>query len=183
MHGPSPVRIPYIYILDCAIISKARTPAPVPPLGILALLARLRSRTPRARVRGELGLALQQCSRSCTPSANQLQLQCTAKTPLAGPPQTPVCDAPLARPFLATRRPRAPPRPPAASCAMHCTPLVQDLQGHTHTAPAPPHPSVQNARAAPHEGLTPERHTGRCWRRRDSGVGVERRREVRAPLS
>ena len=28
---------------------------------------------------GELGLALQQCSRSCTASANQLQQQCTAK--------------------------------------------------------------------------------------------------------
>ena len=82
-----------------ATAAPARTPAPVPFLGILALLARLRSRTPRARkrIRGELGLASQQCSRSCTASANQLQLQCTAKTHSPVPPdlkvQRPQADA------------------------------------------------------------------------------------------
>ena len=78
-------------------------------------------------VRGERGLASQQCSRSCTPSANQLQLQCTAKTPLAGSPR-PVCDARSHGPFAAP--PSGAAASPAASCAMHCTPLVQDLQGH-----------------------------------------------------
>ena len=76
-------------------------------------------------------------------SIHQLQLQCTAKHATRRfPPQPPVCDAPLARPILATRRPRAPPRPPAASCAMHCTPLcARPPQGHTHTAPVPPRPT------------------------------------------
>ena len=83
-------------------------------------------------------------------SVHQLQLQCTAKTPLAGSPRHP-CVTPRSHGPLLPRRHRAPQRPPTASCAMHCTPLVQDLQRHTHTAPAPPRPSVQNARAAPHE--------------------------------
>ena len=54
------------------------SPAPVPPLGILALLARLHPRTPRTRPR-ERGLAPQQRSRSCTSSAHQLQQQRAAK--------------------------------------------------------------------------------------------------------
>ena len=105
------------------------SPAPVPPLGIRALLARLLSRTPRARVRGggDRGLAPQQCSRSCTASANQLQLQCTAKKPTRRFPR-PVCEAPRTALFAAPSSGAA--ASPAASCAMHCTPLVQDLQRH-----------------------------------------------------
>ena len=63
-------------------------------------------------------------------SVHQLQLQCTAKTPLAGSPRHP-CVTPRSHGPLLPRRHRAPQRPPTASCAMHCTPLVQDLQGHT----------------------------------------------------
>ena len=78
---------------------------------------------------GDRGLAPQQRSRSCTASANQLQLQCTAKTPLPGPPDpcvTPRSHGPFRRTALGRRG------VPAASCAMHCTPPVQDLQGHAH---------------------------------------------------
>ena len=49
-------------------------------------------------------------------------------TPLAGPPDP--CVTPRWHGPLLPRRPREPRRPPTASCAMHCTPLVQDLQGH-----------------------------------------------------
>ena len=93
-------------------------------------------------------------------SVHQLQLQCTAKTPLAGSPRHP-CVTPRSHGPLLPRLPREPRRPPTASCAMHCTPLVQDLQRHTHTAPAPPRPLVRNARAAPTRELTPKLRTGR----------------------
>ena len=63
-------------------------------------------------------------------SVHQLQLQCTAKTPLTGSPRHP-CVTPRSHGPLLPRRHREPQRPPTASCAMHCTPLVQDLQGHT----------------------------------------------------
>jgi hypothetical protein len=99
------------------------------------------------------------------------------KTALASP-QSAGASA-LARPFGAA--PREPQRPTStASCAMHCTPLAQDLQRHAHHTCAGPRPiatPVQNARATP-TGLTPRLHADRCWRHRDSGVGVERQREV-----
>ena len=97
------------------------SPAPVPPLGIRALLARLLSRTPRARVRGGGGgpgtrtAAVQQelhSERQPAPAAVH------RKNPLAGSPGP--CARPLARPFL-PHRPRAPQRPPqrAAPCTAH----------------------------------------------------------------
>ena len=62
-------------------------------------------------------------------SMQQLQLQCTAKhATRRSPPATRVRRP--ARTALWSHRTRAPPHPPAASCAMHCTPLAQDLQGH-----------------------------------------------------
>ena len=94
--------------------------APVPPLGIRALLARLLSRTPRARVRGwgrpgTRTAAVQQelhSERQPAPAAVHRE------NPLAGPPDP--CARPLARPFL-PHRPRAPQRPPqrAAPCTAH----------------------------------------------------------------
>ena len=102
-------------------------PPPLPPapqrpcpFGIRALLARLHPHTPRPRGNGDSRRSSAAGAAHRAPTSSS----CSAprKTPLAGSPR-PVCDAPLARPILATRRPRAPPRPPAASCAMHCTPL------------------------------------------------------------
>ena len=69
---------------------------------------------------GERGLAPQQCSRSCTASANQLQLQCTAKTPHSPVPPRPVCDARSHGPFCRAalgRRCVHPQR--AAPCSAH----------------------------------------------------------------
>ena len=96
------------------------SPAPVPPLGIRALLARLLSRTPRARVRGGGGpgtrtAAVQQelhSERQPAPAAVHRE------NPLAGPPDP--CARPLARPFL-PHRPREPQRPPqrAVPCTAH----------------------------------------------------------------
>ena len=87
---------------------------------------------------GDRGLAPQQCSRSCTASANQLQLQCTAKNPLAGSTYT--CARPLARPFL-PHRPRAPQRPPqrAAPCTAHRS-CKTSTDTHRTCAAAPTRP-------------------------------------------
>ena len=115
-------------------------------------------------------MRLQECTDLRRLSVHQLQLQRTAKTPLTGSPRHP-CVTPRSHGPLLPRRHREPQRPPTASCAMHCTPLVQDLQRHTHTAPAPPRPLVRNARAAPTRELTPKLRTGRFSRRGDSGVG------------
>ena len=120
-------------------------------------------------VRGERGLASQQCSRSCTPSANQLQLQCTAKTPLAGSPR-PVCDARSHDPFA------APVSGAAASTRSelrHALHTARARPPGTRTAPAPPRALL------PKRELTRNLRTGRFRGRRDSGVGVERRCEVR----
>ena len=68
----------------------------------------------------------------------------------------------------------------AAPCTPHRS---YKTSRDTRTAPAPPRPPVQNARAAPTRELTPNLHTGRFRGHRDPGAEVERRREVRAPLS
>ena len=60
-----------------ATAAPARTPAPVPFLWDPR--AAHSFAFAHAASEGERGLASQQRSRSCTPSANQLQLQCTAK--------------------------------------------------------------------------------------------------------
>ena len=91
----------------CQRPATAHLPAPQRPCHSLGSsrcsLVCFRAR--RARIRGELGLAPQQCSRSCTASA-----KCIAN-PTRRFPQTRVCDAPrLARPFL-PHRPREPQRP------------------------------------------------------------------------
>ena len=73
-------------------------------------------------------------------------------------PHSPVPPDPCATPARTTllpRRPRAPQRPPAASCAMHCTPLVQDLQGHAPHLPMPP-----RSRPLPHKLHTPQSAPG-----------------------
>ena len=97
------------------------SPAPVPPLGIRALLARLLSRTPRARVRGGGGTG--DSHRSSAAGAAQrapTSSSCSApqKNRLAGSPDP--CARPLARPFL-PHRPREPQRPPqrAVPCTAH----------------------------------------------------------------
>ena len=93
---------------------------------------------------------------STAASANQLQLQCTTKT-TRRPPSARA--SALARPFGAA------PREPqihisTASCAMPCTPLAQDLQGHAPAQRAAPNrrPRPVRTRAAP-TGLTPRLHT------------------------
>ena len=109
-------------------------PPPLPPapqrpchsFGIRALLARLRLRTPRPRENGD-----SHCS-SAAGAAHRAPTSSSCSAPQK--PHSPVPPDPCATPrshgpFL-PHRPRAPPHPPAASCAMHSTPLVQDLQGH-----------------------------------------------------
>ena len=91
------------------------------------------------------------------------------------PVGVPLC--PLARPFCRTAlgsRGVHPQR--AAPCTAHRS---YKTSRDTHTAPAPPRPSVQNARAAPTRELTPKLRTGRFRGHRDAGAEVERRREVR----
>ena len=98
----------------CQPPATAHLPAPQRPCHSLGSsrcsLVCFRAR--RARVRGELGLAPQQCSRSCTASA-----KCIAK-PTRRFPQTRVCDAPRTTLFA------APPSGAAASPqrAAPCTP-------------------------------------------------------------
>ena len=94
-------------------------------------------------VRGERGLASQQCSRSCTPSANQLQLQCTAKKPTRRSPQTRV-RRPLARPFCrASLGRRSVHSQRAAPCTAH-----RSCKTSRDT-----HRTCAAARAAPQEGI------------------------------
>ena len=166
----------------CTFLSVARhrrsrsTPAPVPFLWDPRAARSFASAHAASGGTGTRAAAVQQelhSERQPAPAAAHRE------NPLAGFPRRPDPCA-LARPFL-PHRPRAPQRPHSELHRALHTPLVQDL--HRHTAPAPPRPPVQNARAAPTRELTPNLHTGRCWRRRDSGVGVERRREVRDPLS
>ena len=150
-----------------ATAAPARTPAPVPFLWDPR--AARSFAFAHAASEGELGFALQQCSRSCTPSANQLQLQCTAKTPLAGSPR-PVCDARSHDPFA------APVSGAAASTRSelrHALHTARARPPGTRTAPAPPRALL------PKRELTRNLRTGRFRGRRDSGVGVERRCEVR----
>ena len=64
------------------------------------------------------------------------------------PVGVPLC--PLARPFCRTALGSR--GVPAASCAMHCTPLVQDPPG-TRTAPAPPRPTRAERTRCSHEGI------------------------------
>ena len=96
------------------------------------------------------------------------------------PSVRPVCDALSHGPFA------APPSGAAASTRSelrHALHTARARPPGTRTAPAPPRPPVQNARAAPTRELTPNLHTGRFRGHRDPGAEVERRREVRAPLS
>ena len=122
------------------------SPAPAPPLGILALLARLHPRTPRTRPR-ERGLAPQQRSRSCTSSAHQLQQQRAAKPTRRPHPLStrPLC--PLARPCLPHMAPRrGPPResqrlPPqrAVPCTTHRSHKTSRDRPHLRRLRCTPH--------------------------------------------
>ena len=104
---------------------------------------------------GDRGLAPQQCSRSCTASANQLQLQCTAKTQSPVPPR-PVCEAPRTALFAAPSSGAA--ASPQRAAALH---TARTRPPQTRTAPAPPRPLVRSVRAAPTRELTPKLRTGR----------------------
>ena len=137
------------------------SPAPVPPLGILALLARLHPRTPRTRPR-ERGLAPQQRSRSCT-SPTSSTAAARRKTHSPVPRRQDPC-APSHGHFLPHRAPRRSPSGTAAaastaSCAMHFTPLTQDLK--RQTTPAPP---------ALHATLPRDMHT--IGTREETSVGL-----------
>ena len=106
----------------------AAHPSPPPPPGQHArVIGRVSVIPPNA---APSSMRLQECTDLRRLSVHQLQLQCTAKTPLTGSPRHP-CVTPRSHGPLLPRRHREPQRPPTASCAMHCTPLVQDLQGHT----------------------------------------------------
>ena len=123
-----------------ATAAPARPQHPCHPLGSArcSLVCFRARRVHASGVGGDRGLAPQQCSRSCTASANQLQLQCTAKNPLAGSTYT--CARPLARPFL-PHRPRAPQRPPqrAAPCTAHRS-YKTSTDTHRTCAAAPTRP-------------------------------------------
>jgi len=90
-------------------------------------------------------------------------------------PHSPVPPDPCATPARTTllpRRSRAPQRPPAASCAMHCTPLVQDLQGHA--------PHLRRRATRPertrcsHEGIDAQAAHWQVFKARGLRRGVER---------
>ena len=128
-----------------ATAAPARTPAPVPFLWDPR--AARSFAFAHAASEGERGLASQQCSRSCTPSANQLQLQCTAKTPLAGSPR-PVCDARSHDPFAA----------PASGAAASTR---SELRHALHTARArPPGTPAPHLRVPTHSERTRCSHEG-----------------------
>ena len=137
-----------------ATAAPARTPAPVPFLWD--------PRTARsfafahAASEGDRGLASQQRSRSCTASANQLQLQCTAKTPLAGSPPDP-CATPRSHgPCV------APPSGAAASPRSELRPALHTARARPPRDTRTPHLRRPCPRAAPYPNIAPGR-MGRDW--------------------
>ena len=141
-----------------ATAAPARPQPPCHPLGSArcSLVCFRARRVHASGVGGDRGLAPQQCSRSCTASANQLQLQCTAKTHspvpqtrVRGPSHGPFCRTALGR--------RSVPR----SELRHALHTARARPPQTRTAPAPPRPLVRSVRAAPTRELTPKLRTDR----------------------
>ena len=130
-------------------------PPPLPPapqrpchsFGIRALLARLHPHTPRPRENGDSRRS------SAAGAAHRAPTSSSCSAPQK--PHSPVPQTRVRRPArtaLVSRRPRAPQRPLAASCAMHCTPLVQDLPGtHAHRTCASA-PTLPERTRCSHEG-------------------------------
>jgi hypothetical protein len=147
----------------------ARTPAPVPFLGILALLARLLSRTPRTRPRGTGTRTAEQCSRSCTASA-----KCIAK-PTRRFPHTRVCDAPRTALVVAPPSGAAASPQRAAPCTPHRS-YMTSRDMHRTCAAAPTRP--ERARCS-HEGIDAQPAHGQVSGAQGLQRGIDRRREVR----
>ena len=149
-------------------------PPPLPPapqrpcpFGIRALLARLHPHTPRPRENGDSRRS------SAAGAAHRAPTSSSCSAPQK--PHSPVPPDPCATPARTTllpRRSRAPQRPPAASCAMHCTPLVQDLQGHA--------PHLRRRATRPertrcsHEGIDAQAAHWQVFKARGLRRGVER---------
>ena len=144
-----------------ATAAPARPQRPCHPLGSSRCsLVCIRAR--RARVRGN-GDSRRSSAAGAAHRAPTSSSSSALQNPLAGPPSArPVCL--LARPFLPHRAPRRSPSGTAAaastaSCAMHYTPLTQDLK--RQTTPAPP---------ALHATLPRDMHT--IGTREETSVGL-----------
>ena len=162
-----------------ATAAPARTPAPVPFLWDPR--AARSFAFAHARVRGGTGTRTAAVQQELHTERQPAPAAVHRKNPTRRFPQTP-CATPRSHdPFCRTALGR---RSVHSQRAAPCTPhRSYKTSRDTRTAPAPPRPPVQNARAAPTRELTPNLHTGRFRGHRDPGAEVERRREVRAPLS